>query len=447
MAKKNKRSILVHYIYSNWMSYLSKKIKQINGPINVVRLEGKFNNIKKVLYVFMDFHMPVSAETVCDNVFRKDIEEYFAESFYDLNSSSKMYDFFLETWEMNFINVNFGLPYKTKLNYKGMYIEEVIKLFRKLFVYEPNKAHISKIFKNIRLHYLDIRTFFEESFYFEFHDMIHLANEMRMRIDINMNYLTAIINFLKKFIEYCHFIEDIINDIKSAKKSTINKVNIIEFTKNINADESIESREKKRYDLFIYLINKMYNLYKHAKVKQFARQEIDIIMNDLNDLIMNSENALSEFSKILDIYNNVINNTENNLFKDPYTGLYNYGIPDEIRLDMCNTIYIKLYRLAENLRHYFIRFMDIYFMRRFLDKDYITNAIAYTGAGHSIIYIDILCKKFDFKVTHFYYSKIPDLTILNSEIKKTSTNDSRSLFFPPFLSQCSDITNFPEKFE
>ena len=30
--------------------------KQINGPINVVRLEGKVNEIKKVIYLFMDIH-------------------------------------------------------------------------------------------------------------------------------------------------------------------------------------------------------------------------------------------------------------------------------------------------------------------------------------------------------------------------------------------------------
>ena len=31
----------------------------INGPINVIRLEGKINNIKKVLYIFMDVHVNI----------------------------------------------------------------------------------------------------------------------------------------------------------------------------------------------------------------------------------------------------------------------------------------------------------------------------------------------------------------------------------------------------
>ena len=428
------------------MSHLSRKIKQINGPVNVVRLEGVFDGIKKILYVFMDFHMPLTQETVCDNVFRKDVEEYFAESFYNLNPSVKTYDFFLETWQMTFDNVNYGLDYKANMNYKGMYIEEVIKLFRKLFVYEPNKVSISKLFTNVRLHYLDIRTFFEELFYFEFQDMIHIANSMRINEFVNVYNLRAIINFLNKFVKYCHFIKNIIEEIKSPKKKIIQKVNIIEFNKNINANETEELKEKKRYELFSYLLNKMYNSYKHGRVKQFARQEIDIIIDRINNLITNTETAISEFNEILTFNDYANNNSENNLYKSP-DGSYSYGIPFETMHAMCETIYLTLDRLAKDLRDSFIKFMDIYFIRRFLDKDYITNAISYTGAHHSLIYIDILCKKFNFKVTHAAYSKTPDLKLLNEEIKKTDVNGLSLLFFPPFLSQCSDLTNFPEKFE
>jgi hypothetical protein len=85
-------------------------------------------------------------------------------------------------------------------------------------------------------------------------------------------------------------------------------------------------------------------------------------------------------------------------------------------------------------------------LRRFLDKDYITNGIAYTGAAHSIAYIDMLSKLFGFKVTHFSYSKISDLNKLNSEIIKTEEYDLADIFFPEKITQCSDITNFPKNF-
>lgn len=34
-------------------------------------------------------------------------------------------------------------------------------------------------------------------------------------------------------------------------------------------------------------------------------------------------------------------------------------------------------------------FVDIYFLRRFLDKDYITNGLSYTGSTHSLMYVYI----------------------------------------------------------
>ena len=37
----------------------------ISGPVNVVRVEGYINNIKKVLYLFMDIHVFVFHQTKC----------------------------------------------------------------------------------------------------------------------------------------------------------------------------------------------------------------------------------------------------------------------------------------------------------------------------------------------------------------------------------------------
>ena len=51
----------------------------------------------------------------------------------------------------------------------------------------------------------------------------------------------------------------------------------------------------------------------------------------------------------------------------------------------------------EQFVEFFGRFTDIFFLRRFLDKEYITNAIVYAGALHINTYIDILIKEFDFK--------------------------------------------------
>ena len=39
-----------------------------------------------------------------------------------------------------------------------------------------------------------------------------------------------------------------------------------------------------------------------------------------------------------------------------------------------------------------------YFLRRFLDKDYITKNIVYTGFIHTIEYLYFLVKHYDFKI-------------------------------------------------
>lgn len=88
----------------------------------------------------------------------------------------------------------------------------------------------------------------------------------------------------------------------------------------------------------------------------------------------------------------------------------------------------------------------MYFLRRFLDKDYITNSISYTGGLHSMTYIHTLVKYFDFKITHTSYSKyiIKDI---NQKIKNMELGpEYYAIFMRPIKYQCSDITNFPDNF-
>ena len=40
--------------------------KEISGPINVIRLEGIVNGIKKVITLFMDIHLDEEDQTKCE---------------------------------------------------------------------------------------------------------------------------------------------------------------------------------------------------------------------------------------------------------------------------------------------------------------------------------------------------------------------------------------------
>ncbi len=78
-------------------------------------------------------------------------------------------------------------------------------------------------------------------------------------------------------------------------------------------------------------------------------------------------------------------------------------------MEQYNNIYIKYMSTTSQI-------MDLYFLRRFLDKSYVTNGIIYTGAYHTMDIIYILINKFDFKLTHSSVNKL-SITDLNRNIK------------------------------
>ena len=80
----------------------------INGPVNIIRLEGKINNIKKVLYIFSDFHLKCEEQTNCNIDEAVDIDYYLSKTFLELNNLEKNIDFFLE------IDNNMMNNYKSK---------------------------------------------------------------------------------------------------------------------------------------------------------------------------------------------------------------------------------------------------------------------------------------------------------------------------------------------
>ena len=91
--------------------------------------------------------------------------------------------------------------------------------------------------------------------------------------------------------------------------------------------------------------------------------------------------------------------------------------------------------------------MDAYFLRRFLDKDSITNAVAYTGIYHSINYIFFLVKYSNFKITHCSYIN-GDISTISQKIKNSKNSiDIHNIFYPSKFIQCTNLSEFPDLFE
>lgn len=64
---------------------------RIDGPINIIQLQGRIHNIDKTLYLFMDIHYSHNIQSSCDMKDSIRIDEFLKQYF---NNVSDM-DFFL----------------------------------------------------------------------------------------------------------------------------------------------------------------------------------------------------------------------------------------------------------------------------------------------------------------------------------------------------------------
>jgi hypothetical protein len=327
----------------------------VNGPINVIRLEGTLFNIKKIIYIYFDHHYDIKYQTKCEDFLADDITTYLNKEF--IKNHDKVIDFFVEGY------INLKNLYLDNISKKERYIDEVNKFFFKNILIQDNKNLGTKINKNIRFHYIDIRQIFKFNFY-------KIFNQLEDVIKNNIDYKSY------------KYIIDLINSKLDELKNIIK-----------NNDNN--------------LIDKLKFRYNHAEIK-----------NKINVL-------LDKFDKDIDILKFNMINIKN--------------------LDDLQTYEFELIQILAWL-------MDIYFLRRFLDKDYITNGVVYCGIGHAIRYIIILIKDFGFEITHFAYLEKP-MSMVNQIIKNMDDNnlndleEIRKIFIKNKQIQCVDLSNFPDNLE
>ncbi|AGD92752.1 hypothetical protein LBA_00834 [Megavirus lba] len=246
------------------MEIFDQNKKYINGPINVIRLKGSMNGIKKIIYLFMDQHHPLHIQTECDNVYSDSIQKYFSENFQKLSKTKKIYDFFLEIRPTEIQNISRGYDYPAISNLTEIYIVEVWKLFRKIFEFDDqkNKVSLSKYFTNIRLHYMDVRDYFKNSnkgnLINLFSGIIGPISSMWTNQYINTENLDRVTLNIQDFKIFCQFIRENITTLISGKPLTTTKTKIIK-PKKLNKVWNEE---------ILYLLNKMYHSYKNDNVKK-----------------------------------------------------------------------------------------------------------------------------------------------------------------------------------
>lgn len=380
----------------------------INGPINVVRMEGDVFGIKKVIYLFMDVHMPINSQTECGPS-SLDITQFLD---INLKNLKKTIDFMYE------IRVS-DYEYFNTLDYKSIYLNQVGKFFIN------NKQGTD----NIRYHYADIRDYYFNVIYFINKETSNILHNLRS---------TSILNpyTIKDLFKY---LDDIINELLFWDKVLFSKTD----QKKKNNLKRTEQNLDKIVNNYIYKITEK---YKHPEIKSKIQPIFDNIKISLNKSIDALNQIKVDFNNVKNdmVYDDVLNYAE-------YTNSYYYGQDFHKNDKFLTKIVLEYDVINHNIMILFARLMDIYFLRRFLDKDYITTCLVYTGAAHSINYIQHLLTNYDFKITHLSYSRTKDINKLNDMLKNiTNIKDTDKYeyeLYPPILKQCSDLTNFPKNFD
>lgn len=406
--------------------------KYITGPVNVARLEGNVNGIKKVIYLFMDYHIPVEYQTKCKNYRAVEIDNFLAKTFKKLNNSNITYDFFMEHRPSDtYYHKKFGPNHLIgNLLRNQLYIENVEKFYDYFLNYntDTKKVNIAPAFKNVRFHYLDVRdilsTYFFETVNTELGRHIGIINTGHMHID----ELLIVLDNIKQAIET---VNALLHDAATSTNIVETKhIPIIDENRGINVEKITKIMQK---------ITKMYN---HLNIKQILNKEFDTVLKFFDDML----DTLNSTIDLVQTSNTKITEGNNTLNYQEDSDHMNYGLGRVEILRMRTDILIKLYILSTKILFTNHQITDIFMLRRFLDKDYITNAIVYSGAYHSYYYIYLLVNKFDFIITHVSYSSVDNLDDLNNLVRNNKYLNYIEYFQPASLVQCSDITDFPDNF-
>jgi hypothetical protein len=334
----------------------------INGPVNYVQLEGNINNIQKNITIFMDVHLDLNNQTRCESFDSIDISQYL----YNLIKNIKTpLDFFMEIRQTEL--------HTSITNKRDIYIKDVISLFKSEFIIEKDKIKYSKSNPNVKLHYLDIRDYLEL-----FYITTQIKYEILPKIHSLKNDNLSNTDKIKK-IEQIKIHIDI---IKQYTEKIFENKNIIQQNKKQIYDKKSQK----------YYLNKIIHEYSDNELKN----KLNMFLN------MNIIKYMVNFQGI--IYNILL--------------IFNEYTDDTNKIYLINELLKVVISLDELIVDIYTMFTDIYFLRRFLDKNNIQNAITYCGRQHALNYIYILVKYFDFKIIKLYNSNGLTIDDIMNKIKK-----------------------------
>jgi hypothetical protein len=143
-------------------------------------------------------------------------------------------------------------------------------------------------------------------------------------------------------------------------------------------------------------------------------------------------------------------NKANEVFDEPTNKLSKRGYGPDYEIVKKSSCFVDIFanKVVNMWLDSFVFLVDIYFLRRFLDKQYIKTGVLYAGAFHCLHNILVLVKYFDYEITHAFYTSV-GIKKLNSIIKGLKSDDPYQLMeylWTPYLFQCSNMKDFPDLF-
>lgn len=408
----------------------------VNGPIVAVRLEGKIDGDNRIMYLFGDIHLDMNEETKCDSFTSIDYTKYFIETM-EKTDKNVQYDFFMEKYFDKPMFESLEQYFFLKKNRRENYISSLINFIDKDTNISRKDGDVinsgSKIFKNLRYHFLDIRYLLQLNFFYGFGIyqkpddektfVEHKVRNLSLHKFLRMLWDNILDIFYgkkeeKKYMvinyDYPKEIEDMVsNEMKDIDEKTMRRYlgKIVKITKKKNKKILLQS---------LIMKNALKNIVKSMKI---IKKNLKIINDadrkkyDNYKLIKINDKYDHDYNDDFNKYKNIIEEIKNN----------------NLILDDC------FLNINSNLT-------DMYMLRRILEKKYIGNTIVYSGSFHTCNYILFLVKYYDFKITHTDYSKI-EFDDLNNKIKKINDPyELRELLEKPELNQCFDPSKFPDLF-
>jgi hypothetical protein len=342
----------------------------------------------KVLYIFGDYHKNTELQNECS----------INDNFDSIDIDKFLLKFMKNEKERDFdLFIENDTLYSEKNNiHRNNYITQVRKLFNSKIIINNNKIIINKNFPNFRFHYFDIRSslYLIDQFYYYAYTFIPLNNSF----EIYISYYYNLIELNTKLID------------------------------NLNIFKNYLESNKNKY------INKIKNIYQNNKTK-------NIINNIFNKLIDNN-------------IQNCIDNTINvNKYINKNLILFKTNLTDEeIKIKIQSNIFFSIKFNQILVSRIFVVITDLFFIRRFIDKNYIKNGIIYTGLDHMNDICYILIKYFNFSITNIFYNnnfdlkKIPKLEDKNFDYLKTMEKYFDSKNENLEITQCINLFSFPNNF-